>query len=134
MLQKLIQDWSRLSLFGRSKTIGGWDGLYWTVTDEALTNVVTPSVVIPYPSWICPKMWYLGLTRDCMVCKRLRHPALSFEIARSPWPKGGLWVTRMSMPSGILFHISWIGWPRGFMKAQSQNTGDLQLYWSKEAL
>lgn len=50
MLQKLIQDWSRLSLFGRSKTIGGWDGLYWTVTDEALTNVVIPSVVIPYPT------------------------------------------------------------------------------------
>ena len=50
MLQRLNQDWSWLSLFGRSNTIGGWDGQYWTVTDEALTNVVTPSVVIPYPT------------------------------------------------------------------------------------
>lgn len=36
-------------MFGRSKTIGGWEGLYCTVTVEAFTNVVTPSVVIPYP-------------------------------------------------------------------------------------
>ena len=36
-------------MFGRSKTTGGWKGLYCTVTVEAFTNVVTPSVVIPYP-------------------------------------------------------------------------------------
>lgn len=36
-------------MFGISKTIGGWEGLYCTVTVEAFTNVVTPSVVIPYP-------------------------------------------------------------------------------------
>lgn len=40
---------SHISLFGTSKTIGGWEGLYWIVTDEALTKVVTPSVVTPYP-------------------------------------------------------------------------------------
>lgn len=40
---------SRVDLFGISKTIGGWEGLYCTVIVEAFTNVVTPSVVIPYP-------------------------------------------------------------------------------------
>ena len=44
-----ISSCSRVDLFGRSKTTGGWKGLYCTVTVEAFTNVVTPSVVIPYP-------------------------------------------------------------------------------------
>lgn len=198
-----VDPFPQVELFGRSKTIAGCRGLYWIVRDDALTNVVTPSVVIPYPekqnvmwnksqepfmlershystvavaiivmrwicltsvneisnstslfliqnsmpinnpftvydniwtfyiwfstirlfylstrhplfgkritfnipferkknenkkknqtfseipSWICPKTWYFGLTWDCTVCKRLRHPALTFEIVRSPWP------------------------------------------------
>jgi len=32
----------------------------------------------------------------------------------------------MSVPSGILFHISWIGSPRAFMKPHSKNSGVLK--------
>ena len=35
-------------------------------------------------------------------------------------------MTRISMPSGILFHISCIDSPRAFIKAQSQNSGVLK--------
>lgn len=35
-------------------------------------------------------------------------------------------MTRISMPSGILFHTSCIDSPRAFIKAQSQNSGVLK--------
>lgn len=81
---------------------GGSETLFITVTIQCnyynnwVMQITTWGYVLydVIPSWICPKMWYLGLTRDCIVCKRLRHPALSFETARSPWPiksKATLW-------------------------------------------
>lgn len=41
-------------------------------------------------------------------------------------PRGGPWVIRMSMPSGMRFHLSSRDCPRGRLKPQPLNQGDLR--------
>ena len=75
--------------------------------------------------WLCPIIYLLVVSY--WICK------LVIITTYSKWwsaifllPRGGPWVIRMSVPSGILFHISCIGSPRVFMKPHSQNSGVLE--------
>ena len=78
-----------------------------------------------WPSCTCPKTWYLGLTLSCISLKRSTHPARWWEEQRSPWPMGGPWVIRMSMPSGIFLHTFRQGSPRGRLNPHPPNSGCL---------
>lgn len=52
-------------------------------------------------------------------------------------PSGGPWVIRMSMPSGMRFHLSRRDWPRGRLKPQPLNQGDLRqkpAWWDHSAV
>ena len=86
-------------------TTGALDGLYWNVHVEAFTKTHAPSVVAPYASWMCPKIWYRGWIL-CWICsRRSLHPARWPPLHKSPWPRGGPCVTRMSTPDGMASHF-----------------------------
>lgn len=59
--------------------------------------------------------------------KEIIHKATKSDGVRlADSPSGGPWVMRMSMPSGMRFHLSSRDCPRGRLKPQPLNQGDLR--------
>lgn len=81
------------------------------------------------PSWICPKTWYFGLTLCWTVANNSTHPARTFAQTKSPWPSGGVCVTRTSVSFGIRSHFSNNCAPLFKLKPQLPNSGCLKSNW-----
>lgn len=59
--------------------------------------------------------------RFCMVLRSSTQPARTPDTVRSPNPRGGVCVMRMSVSLGMRFHLLRISWPRGRLNAHRQN-------------
>ena len=87
-------------------TIGCLQGKSLGVLQMApLAKRVVPSVCNPVSSWIWPKTCSLGLILSVISFNRILHPWFPFAV-RSPNPKGGPWVMRISVSEGIWDHLS----------------------------
>ena len=63
-------------------------------------------------SWTCPQTWNFGRTWWRIRWRRSLHPQWSPNFPTSPNPSGGPWVTRMSVSSGMLRHLSDFCWQK----------------------
>lgn len=68
------------------------------------TKSISFSFFIPWDSWICPKIWILGL-RFKLIALKAFEPTFFLAYVWSSILKGGPWVTKISTPWGILLQI-----------------------------